>query len=178
MLKEKKVILISTCASLVLAVILAALQFLPYWTFTGEECGEQTITMADYIWFPNSEISDEFEELVKDEVYAPAPGEKKLTDHEVVNEIVMFPAIAFGLCVAAFVVSILTRKLLFVPAVCAIIASVASLLSYLLNPALTAFTGSWMLHVIVVAVVLVVALGLLAVNILTKVRGSKAEVTA
>lgn len=160
MFKGKNAVLISTCACLLLVVILIALQFLPFWTFTGKESGEQTMSIASYIWFPNDVAQNEFEDMVKVEVLE----DPAMTDHKVVNEIVMLPAIAFGLCAAAFAVILLKRKSAVAPAVITIIAALASLLSYLLNPVLKAYTDNWLIHLIVTIVVLLIAVATLVGN--------------
>jgi len=173
MLKEKKLRIINVCACVLLVVILVALQYLPYWTFIGEETGENTISISDYLWHPNEENTNEFEDMVKAEVFE----DTSMTDHVVVNEIVMFPAWAFGIAVAAFALILLNRKSMFIPASLTIVAAIVSLVSYLMNPVL-AISESWTIHVVVCGVVLVVGIALLVFNILSSKKEKKAAQTS
>ena len=169
MLKGKNLGLITMCACMAVVVIIIALQFLPFWTFVGKECGEQTVSIGEYMWFPNSPVADEFEKFANAEAFA---GQGLDVKYKVVNAIVMFPAISFGLACAAFVFAILKRKTNFIPSVMATIAALANVISYATNAALR-MSDNWVLHLIIAIVALVIAAGALVMNILAKKAQAK-----
>lgn len=173
MVKKSKLVIISSCICLVMVLGLFVLQFTPYWTFTGEECGEQTLSISSYVWFPNDDVQNEFEDYVKDEVF----HDKTMKDNKVVNEIVMFPAFTFGFCALAFAVFLLKFKSAVAPSIATFVAGISGTIGYLLNPVL-AISDAWTLHLIVSIATCVIGLGLLVYNVMTLVRNKKASTVA
>ena len=151
MLKNKKLmtIICSSVCMLVIAILIA-LQFTPYWTFTDSNNTEQTISIGDYVWFPNEDVSNDFEDEVKATVF---PGQR-MTDNKVVNEIVMYPAITFGIAVFAFITCFLGRKNQVVTGIATLITGAVGIIGYVSSPSL-ALSSSWTLHLVVAVVVVV-----------------------
>ena len=170
MVKRSTFTILGNCVCLLLVILLMASQIVPYWTFECGDYGTVDIAIGDYVWFPNEDITDEFEELVKEEVF---PGQK-LKDKDVVNEIVMFPAIIFALCAVALAAFILKHKNAFLPAIATFIASVVGIVGYFLTPALM-LSAAWMLHVVLFSFAAVVSLIFLVLNIIYVTREKKEE---
>ncbi len=168
--KENMLKTICSCVCILMIVVVMVLQFTPYWTFTREDGSEATISIGDYVWFPNEDASNEFEEVVKDEVF---PGER-MSDNDVVNEIVMFPAITFGLAVFAFIACLLGRKNLVVVGAATVISGIAGVIGYVSSPAL-ALSSAWTIHLIVIIVVALVGAATLALGIKELVKKIKTD---
>jgi len=162
MFKGKNLAMISSLVCMAMAILILVFQFLPYWSFVGEKTGEQTISISGYVWLPNNDVSNDFEELAKAEIF---PGER-ITDNKIVNEIVMFPAFTFGFCALAIAVCLLKLKNGIMPTLFTIIAGVVATVGYLVSPALSLFDAPQMLHLIISIVVTVVALVLFVANVM------------
>ncbi len=170
MLKKKFFKPTCICACIVMLVVLVAIQFTPYWTFTDGDGQEQTISIGSYVWFPNEDVSNDFEDVVKDEVF---PGER-MSDNDVVNEIVMFPAITFGLAVLAIATCILGKKKLIVPGLATLIVGLVGIIGYISSPALN-LSSAWTLHFIITIILALVGAAVFAFGIMEIVQQVKED---
>ena len=170
-MKKNNLVLISNIICTLLILVLAAMQFLPFWSCTGCKNHEDgMISISDYLWQTKNHtpVTNKMTEVYQNHYGGNLKDENGKKWKFEANDVVTIPLVAVITGIIAFVGLVLKPKKI-LSTFAAFVGGAVGVFGYLTNLALQA-GQNWVLHLVVAIAVTVVSSVFLAITTYKFVR--------